>query len=610
MSLASSTDCMTRPEEKASKLFFQSPEYSVTNCFDDFFHPDLHNDSDEDNIKPEIEESVDLLAFDACETSNEQDIRYAALSQAERSPTQPWRKGLWCLSQKPDTQRLVVEKTRKNNYAHPPDISPSHLIANNNFAVRHPRSLTQPLQTKNSSPTRLQHSHCPAPQEQQSPYREATMSPSLMYSHGFDDGRHQYVDSWQQDFSNISLQQHFKDDPYGIEDLSSYPLTNYSGMSFSQPRRRNQPNKAAGRLGPVRPATMHNIERDNERPDCYNDRANQELASIITANMAATSRNMFSESDSEDLTYKIINEDIPPMLDWTSQSPGSSNSHHSHQSHFPSISTSQDHNGLYSTMPVTDWWSPPTLLSTPSGRVSQEAFNDLAQPQPRRVTHNILTHHDLDGGLGIHYPSSDEIGVALPYHPPELQPSNTIQSQANYSRTPTGHTNALGSYPALPPPNHSFTEGSPFATPHRSHGRVSRSPSPPISPIHRTPRSHHPRSPSRREPSQHRRKSIHKSGPVRDTYTESSRNRSTSRPPRTPKTPKTPGDAFSLDFVNFTPRDAAKLLNDVAPSGSSKTRARREQEARDRRKKFSEAALDAVRQAGGDVEIVERAIFS
>lgn len=50
-------------------------------------------------------------------------------------------------------------------------------------------------------------------------------------------------------------------------------------------------------------------------------------------------------------------------------------------------------------------------------------------------------------------------------------------------------------------------------------------------------------------------------------------------------------------------------MSDVAPSGSSKTRARREQEAKERRKRLSEAALQAVRRAGGDVSALEEAIY-
>ncbi|KAK2747346.1 hypothetical protein FQN57_002244 [Myotisia sp. PD_48] len=65
---------------------------------------------------------------------------------------------------------------------------------------------------------------------------------------------------------------------------------------------------------------------------------------------------------------------------------------------------------------------------------------------------------------------------------------------------------------------------------------------------------------------------------------------------------------ISVSFVNFTPQDSHKLLTGVAPSGSSKTKARRELEAREKRRKLSEAALMAVRRAGGDVEALE-AVF-
>ncbi|KXJ90878.1 hypothetical protein Micbo1qcDRAFT_225754 [Microdochium bolleyi] len=57
-----------------------------------------------------------------------------------------------------------------------------------------------------------------------------------------------------------------------------------------------------------------------------------------------------------------------------------------------------------------------------------------------------------------------------------------------------------------------------------------------------------------------------------------------------------------IDFVNFTPSDKTVLMTGVAPSGSSKTKARREKEAADRRRRLNEAALQAVQAAGGDVE--------
>ena len=69
--------------------------------------------------------------------------------------------------------------------------------------------------------------------------------------------------------------------------------------------------------------------------------------------------------------------------------------------------------------------------------------------------------------------------------------------------------------------------------------------------------------------------------------------------------PKGGNKSVTVSFVNFTQNDSKRILTGVAPSGSSKTKARREQEARARRREISEAALQAVRSAGGDVEALE-----
>ena len=61
------------------------------------------------------------------------------------------------------------------------------------------------------------------------------------------------------------------------------------------------------------------------------------------------------------------------------------------------------------------------------------------------------------------------------------------------------------------------------------------------------------------------------------------------------------GGGGAIGFVNFTPSDKNVLMTGVAPSGSSKTKLRREKEAQDRQRKLSEATLRAVREAGGDV---------
>ncbi|KAH8911911.1 hypothetical protein BR93DRAFT_933012 [Coniochaeta sp. PMI_546] len=63
----------------------------------------------------------------------------------------------------------------------------------------------------------------------------------------------------------------------------------------------------------------------------------------------------------------------------------------------------------------------------------------------------------------------------------------------------------------------------------------------------------------------------------------------------------TKGGANQIGFVNYTPDDCKVLMTGVAPSGSSKTKARREREAAERQRRMSEAVMKAVAAAGGDV---------
>ncbi|KAK7522535.1 hypothetical protein IWZ03DRAFT_412648 [Phyllosticta citriasiana] len=62
----------------------------------------------------------------------------------------------------------------------------------------------------------------------------------------------------------------------------------------------------------------------------------------------------------------------------------------------------------------------------------------------------------------------------------------------------------------------------------------------------------------------------------------------------------------SVGFVNYTPDDSRKILTGVAPSGSSKTKARREKEAAEKRRRLSQAAARAILEAGGDLATLER----
>ncbi|KAK0669021.1 hypothetical protein QBC41DRAFT_356181 [Cercophora samala] len=58
-------------------------------------------------------------------------------------------------------------------------------------------------------------------------------------------------------------------------------------------------------------------------------------------------------------------------------------------------------------------------------------------------------------------------------------------------------------------------------------------------------------------------------------------------------------------FVNYTPNDKQLLMTGVAPSGSSKTKLRREKEAKEKAREFKERLARAVEAAGGDLKRLE-----
>lgn len=84
--------------------------------------------------------------------------------------------------------------------------------------------------------------------------------------------------------------------------------------------------------------------------------------------------------------------------------------------------------------------------------------------------------------------------------------------------------------------------------------------------------------------------------------------KSPSKPRRRSKSSRRKGSAGTLrppnavGFVNFTPNDSQKILTGVAPSGSSKTKARREQEANEKRRRLSQVAEKILLESGGDLE--------
>ncbi|KAF2850082.1 hypothetical protein T440DRAFT_518570 [Plenodomus tracheiphilus IPT5] len=200
-------------------------------------------------------------------------------------------------------------------------------------------------------------------------------------------------------------------------------------------------------------------------------------------------------------------------------------------------------------------------------------------PAPNfRETHSRSSNHNMSlsvpmGGLGISCDTAafgDFGAVGL----------GVSVGETTMSGAPAPSFDMAG-YTAMytPPQQHIVNIG---------HRPLSRTPSP-------TPQPRfHRRRPSGQSHSHHQRAS--------HSSTASSRRKSSNGSSQSSRQASTGGSGF----VNFTPDDSRKILTGVAPSGSSKTKARREKEAADKRRKLSQAAMKAVMEAGGDIDSLRR----
>lgn len=222
--------------------------------------------------------------------------------------------------------------------------------------------------------------------------------------------------------------------------------------------------------------------------------------------------------------------------------------------------------GFGSSSTENDVWDPNSLLDNPPLHHATATFQDPFVGLGQSILPSIESHDPLSAGLGI---SRDPSLVSAPYH-----------SMADIGPLPATD------YQVATAPMYINPRGLP-STSHRRPRMRSDSPSP---------------GPPLTEP---------RSGARRNTRGPStSRSRCTSRHRRAKSTNSTPRHAANMDrsgFVNFTPHDSGKILSGVAPSGSSKTKARREKEAADKRRRLSQAAVRAVVEAGGDLDGLERA---
>ncbi|KAF7512673.1 hypothetical protein GJ744_000240 [Endocarpon pusillum] len=572
MSLASSPDCQIRAEDKALKLLFPTIEDPLTNSFDDYINQALYDLSDDDKEDFFIGDVGDLFDSEALSSGGSSQSPIGASARHKESSPQPWRKGLWCLNQNESSVRY-------------PDGSHNQLkVPSQPLNRADLQDPTSPSLTPSQKGTKRSVTSPKAATIRKNPYarqtysREVTLSPSPMYAR-LPNGKMPHHETWQQDFQNFHLQ--VQDD---VLPLSPPP----SGRPVQQGNatRMNAINVVHnGTHMQTLDLTMPSYDMSQPipsieqlDPELYAPRPNPTF-------MPSGSTVLSSPTDQSNLASHYASplqgQKIPA---WHTEPVGTG-----HKSAYLYNSQSQMMEGRQTQA----WWSPPPTTSDHSATSSFEQAHDeyyprIAAPSPQRPVHQLISSssHDLQlGGLMIQYPSSDSHAPKSDTH----QPSQPLSAAA----PPFSPTSAYPPLPSLKGDSYheAFSPTSPFTTPRRRH-QTSPDRSASISPTNTT-------------------RSTRQTSPTRSTRRKSMGNpkaSGVSKTPRTPRTPKTPNAGFEMNFVNLTAADSAKLLSDVAPSGSSKTRARREQEARERRRRLSEAAVKLVRKAGGDVKALEKVI--
>ncbi|KAI9643800.1 hypothetical protein NHQ30_007150 [Ciborinia camelliae] len=291
----------------------------------------------------------------------------------------------------------------------------------------------------------------------------------------------------------------------------------------------------------------------------------------------------FHQSSSNGSMYPITPKSQQVSASW-SQLPGSSNfgSIGASSSEYP-VEVEADGNSL--------WWN--HAATTP---MAQPSPNTLHR-NPQRATKSLAFHLQNE----LSYTTNEmSMGHGLMISMPENMPQQSFVVESS-PMLHQGYFNA-GANGGGPQPHSPYHNAAPRTHSH-SHSHYSHHPPSSSSssrkPHHSTSKPRKPRTGSSGSESP-----LPKSSPSFHVRKQrKSKNRNTS--PRTP----TSGRGM-VDFVNYTPDDSRKILTGVAPSGSSKTKARREKEAMEKRRKLSQAALKAIRAAGGDVgSLVEEGLF-
>ncbi|EAU36479.1 predicted protein [Aspergillus terreus NIH2624] len=474
-----------------------------------------------------------------------------------QSPPQSWGKDLWCMPQEAAVSSADQDTPLAfQDSVHPPAVS--DLSANLEASSAAPNCPTENRSpsTPPATPSRKAKSALVTPKsirrhrepnDRRALLRKQSFSPNLTRSSQLQKHRMAYPEAWAQRFQHFNYRH--SDDRLPLSPPPSDILVQHENFGADGSATHMNPTGDSAEMPHQFDSSIFTPSPAISMPSPSAHALAQQQPKYLShsSNSALTS----SPPSADDIFSSPHSSDPQSMSSWHSDSFGT-----------PAIPFTPD---LHS-QDAQAWWSPMT------SRVAQRQPS-YQQMAPQKPMQNTNSQHDmLQGGLMIQLDPS-QFGMSnSSFHSSMSSAPNPQETQA-YSHTAATTQNYVDSaaFAAHAP----TTSRSPSLSP-RAGG------SPKNGAIMKTPQRR----------TNGRKLSAH--------------SMSAPKPVRGPSvSPKGSNKSVTVSFVNFTPNDSQKILTGVAPSGSSKTKARREQEARDRRRKLSEAALNAVRKAGGDVEALE-----
>lgn len=586
MSLTQSIDYSMQTEDKSIGLPPQSLDDSVNDLFNQYVNMDRPNM--DGNKEKSLAPSLDIVFVQGTPSSGPGYVPVTGSPNGNDPTPQPWRKGLWCLH---DTALSATER-----HAHlDKTVQPSAVSGGFDVSTspRSPKKSGPLSPSASTPPTTLNKKaaksgagtsktiHRRDSNERRNLLRKYNSSPTLMRTANLGKQEMTFQTLRAPKSQNFAFQQ--------PEKWASFPSPStetqmrYGGMSHLA-------------------ASCHNIPNDGDVGDSAEFPVARFESSMLhqsqTVSMPLQSTNIIGQHDQFDTASGAFNdnnhlntEDLYQTPCTTEQQSFSSEqqSFSSWNSDFtnnmPTIPHAESH-----TQETQPWWSSiPTRFSQPYSP-SYEPM--IMAPIPHRIDTSLANSTNLaQGDIGTHFNSaSDLCSSAAQFFPGQASSPTDMAVGTPYSSLPTSQSFSLDSLirgssqrQASPPPSRSPSVSPTVVTLPRRSSTTNAISSGPIT---------------------------RASNPKDQRRTHNRKHSTTGNTPRTPRASasskslggKPSNGALNVSFVNFTPNDSQKILTGVAPSGSSKTKARREQEAKDKRRKLSEAALTAIRRAGGDVD--------